>query len=61
MLMRISFKEDIEEFWEAYPLFVVRSDKTPYAKRNGGQFNFIFDEQGYSLPDDQVTEFFHSL
>jgi len=43
-------------FKKANLLYVIRSDKTPYAKQNGGQFHFIFDEQhGYSLPDDQVT------
>jgi len=35
-------------------LFVVRSDRTPYAKQNGGQFTFIFDVDKYALPDDQV-------
>jgi hypothetical protein len=31
-----------------------RSDKTPYAKQNGGRYNFIFDGKGNALPDDQV-------
>ena len=35
-------------------LFAVRSDTTPYAKQNGGPFNFIFDGHGNALPDDQV-------
>jgi len=35
-------------------LFVVRSDTTPYAKQNGGEFTFIFDGDKYALPDDQV-------
>ena len=35
-------------------IVVTRSDTTPYAKQNGGQFNFIFDGP-HSLPDDQVV------
>jgi len=42
-------------------LFVLRSDKTPYAKQNGGQFHFLFAKHGFSLPDDQVTVFFYWL
>ena len=37
-------------------LSAVRSDTTPYAKQNGGQFNFIFDGHGNALPDDQVID-----
>jgi len=36
--------------------FVVRSDTTPYAKQNGGEFNFLFAEHGFALPDDQVVD-----
>lgn len=29
------------------------SDKTPYARQNGGLYNFVFDGHGNALPDDQ--------
>jgi len=36
-------------------LSLIRSATTPYAKQNGGSFNFVFDIF-VALPDDQVTE-----
>lgn len=36
-----------------------RSDKTPYARQNGGLYNFVFDGQGNALPDDQVCVTLH--
>jgi len=42
--------------WHNYYCLSYRSDTTPYAKQNGGQFNFVFDGHGNALPDDQVGE-----
>ena len=62
---KISKKQNVEVYYDVFAsvyLSVTRSDTTPYAKQNGGPFNFIFNRRrGFALPDDQVTEFRSSI